>query len=119
MRPERATLVFDGSCGFCRDTVRWVARWDRAGRVALLPFQESARVAELGLAPPAVAAALHLVLPDGRVFVGADAVAELLTLLPGLGWATALFGIPGVRPAARRVYAWVARRRHCLVPGVR
>jgi predicted DCC family thiol-disulfide oxidoreductase YuxK len=83
-----------------------------------VPFQDSARVAELGLAAPAVAAALHLVLPDGRVLAGADAVAALLTLLPGLGWAAALFWIPGVRPAARRVYAWVARRRHCVVPGV-
>jgi predicted DCC family thiol-disulfide oxidoreductase YuxK len=119
MRPDRPTLVFDGTCGFCRDTVRLVARWDRAGRLVLVPFQDAGQVAALGLAPPAVAAALHLVLPDGRVFAGADAVAELLRLLPGLGWAARAFAIPGVRPVARRVYAWVARRRHCLVATAR
>jgi predicted DCC family thiol-disulfide oxidoreductase YuxK len=116
MRPEQPTLVYDGSCGFCRDTIELVSRWDRAGRLVFVPFQDTDRVAELGLAPPAVAAALHLVLTDGRVFTGADAVAELLRLLPRLGWAARIFGIPGVRPVARWVYAWVARRRHCLVP---
>src|ERR1700688_2303844 len=107
MRPERPTLVFDGACGFCRDTVALVSRWDRARRVALVPFQDATRVAELGLTPPAVAAALHLVLPDGEVFAGADAGAELLPLLPGLRWAARVFAVPGVRPVARRVYAWV------------
>lgn len=116
MGPERPTVVFDGSCGFCRDTVDLVARWDRARRLVLVPFQDADRVAALGLTQPDVAAALHLVLPDGRVFAGADAVAELLRLLPRLRWAAGVFRIPGVRPAARRVYAWVARRRHCLVP---
>ena len=116
MLPDQPTLVYDGSCGFCRDTVGLVSRWDRFHRVALVPFQDARRVAELGLAPPAVAAALHLILTDGRVFAGADAVAELLKLVPRLAWAAPLFQIPGVRPLSRRVYAWVARRRHCLVP---
>jgi len=116
MQSERPTLVFDGSCGFCRDTVALVARRDRARRIELVPFQDAERVSRLGLSGPAVAAALHLVLPDGRVFAGADAVAELFRLLPRLGWAARLFDLPGMRPLARRGYAWVARRRHCLVP---
>lgn len=81
-----------------------------------MPFQQSDRVAELGLAEPAVAAEMHLVLPDGRVFAGADAVAEICRFLPGLRFCAVIFAIPGVRPLARRAYAWVARRRHCLVP---
>ena len=68
---------------------------------------------------PALAGAMHLVLPppDGRVLSGADAVPELLQRLPGKGWLAWGFRIPGVRPIARRVYAWIARRRHCLVRG--
>ena len=116
MLPERPTVVYDGSCGLCRDMVGLVSRQDPGHRIALVPFQDEAQVTALGLALPSVAAALHLVLPDGRVFAGADAVEELSKLLRGFRWAALMFALPGVRPIARRVYGWVARRRHCLAP---
>ena len=115
-RAERPTLFYDGECGFCRDAVAVLSRWDREGRIELIPFQDAARVAQFGLPLPALAAAMHLVLPDGRVVVGADAVPELGRLLPGKRWLTWLFAVPGVRPIARRAYAWIAARRRCLVP---
>ena len=118
MHVERPTLLYDGECGFCRETVSIVSHWDRHGRVALIPFQDQARVAAFHIPLPALAAAMHLVLPDGRVFAGADAVAELLRLLPGRRWLAWPFALPGVLPVARRAYAWIARRRHCLVRGV-
>jgi len=116
-RADRPTLFYDGECGFCRDAVAVLSRWDREGRIELIPFQDAARVAKFGLALPALAAAMHLVLPDGRVVAGADAVPELGRLLPGKRWLTWLFAVPGVRPIARRAYAWIAARRRCLVPG--
>ena len=118
MPVERPTLVYDGECGFCRRTVSIVSRWDRDGRLALIPFQDQARVAAFHIPLPALAAAMHLVLPDGRVFAGADAGAELLRLLPGKRWLAWLFAVPGALPVARRVYRWIARRRRCLVRGV-
>ncbi len=118
MRVDRPTLIYDGECGFCRDAVGVVARWDRGRRVTLVPFQDQARVAALGIPLPALAAAMHLVLPDGRVFAGADATAQLLRLLPRRRWLAWPFAIPGVLPVARWVYARIAERRHCLVRGV-
>ena len=115
MGVDRPTLIYDGECGLCRETVALLTRWDRAGRVALIPFQDQSRVAAFQIPTPALAAAMHLVLPDGRVLAGADAAPELLRLLPGKAWLAAVFGVPGVMPVARRVYAWIARRRHCLV----
>jgi len=117
----RPTLVYDGDCSFCRRSVDLLRRWDREHRITLVPFQDQARVAAFGIPLPALAAAMHLVLPapDGRVFAGADAVPELLRLLPGKRWLAAGFDIPGVRPLARRLYAWIARHRHCLVRGYR
>ncbi len=116
-RADRPTLFYDGECGFCRDAVAVLSRWDREGRIELIPFQDAARVAQFGLPLPALAAAMHLVLPDGRVVAGADAVPELGRLLPGKRWLTWLFAVPGVRPIARRAYAWIAARRRCLVAG--
>jgi predicted DCC family thiol-disulfide oxidoreductase YuxK len=115
----RPTLIYDGDCGFCRRSVELLRRWDREQRIALVPFQDQARVAAFGIPLPALAAAMHLVLPppDGRVLAGADAVPELLRLLPGKRWLAWGFRIPGARPMARRLYAWIARRRHCLVRG--
>jgi predicted DCC family thiol-disulfide oxidoreductase YuxK len=113
------TLIYDGECGLCRTWVDRVRRWDREHRLAALPLQDRTRVAAFGITLPALAAAMHLVLPDGRVFAGADAAPELLRLLPGKRWLARAFGIPGVLPLARRVYARIARRRRCLVRGTR
>jgi len=118
MRPERPTLIYDGECGFCQDAVAVLARWDHAHTVALVPLQDQARLAGIEIALERLAAAMHLALPDGRTFAGADAVAELLRILPGKHWRAWPFAIPGGLPVARRVYAQIGRRRHCLVRGV-
>jgi predicted DCC family thiol-disulfide oxidoreductase YuxK len=119
MRPERPTLIYDGECGFCRRSVELLRRWDREHRIAVVPFQDRARVAAFGIPLPALAAAMHLVLPppDGRVLAGADAAPEILRLLPGKRWLAWAFRFPGVPSLARRVYGWIARSRRCLVRG--
>ncbi len=116
--PDRPTLIYDGECGICRAFVARLSAWDREHRIALVPFQDEAAVARFGIGLTALAAAMHLVLPDGGVSAGADAVPELLRLLPGAKrWVRLVFAVPGVRPLARRVYRWVAERRRCLVRG--
>lgn len=112
---ERATLIYDGSCGLCRDAVALVRHWDRDGALDTVPFQDDARIAPLGVPLPALAAAMHLVLPDGRVFAGADAAPEILRRLPGKRWLAIPFRLAAVRWCARRVYAWIATRRRCAV----
>lgn len=115
MPAERATVIYDGQCGMCRDAVELLRRWDRERALVYVPFQDQAAVARFGIELPALAAALHLILPDGRVFAGADAAPELARLLPGKQWLAWLYRVPGVRPAARRVYAWIAARRKCKI----
>jgi predicted DCC family thiol-disulfide oxidoreductase YuxK len=118
MRADGPTLIYDGECGLCRQAVDLLRRWDREQVLRFVPFQDGAAVARFQIELPALAAAMHLVLPDGRVYAGADAVPELLRILPGKGWLAPLFRVPGVLPIARRAYAWIARRRRCLVRGV-
>jgi predicted DCC family thiol-disulfide oxidoreductase YuxK len=112
------TVIYDGECGICQQSVDLLKRWDREQVLRYVPFQDEAAVARFRIALPALAAAMHLVFPDGRVFAGADAAPELLRLLPGKRWLAVWFHIPGVMPLARRVYAWIAARRRCLVRGV-
>ncbi len=113
VRPMRGetpgpTLIYDGECGLCRDAVDLLRRWDREQVLRFVPFQDGAAAARFGIALPALAAAMHLVLPDGRVLAGADAAPELLRLLPGKRWLARWFRVP----------AWIAARRRCLVRGV-
>jgi len=112
------TLIYDGECGLCQQAVAIVRRWDREHVLRFVPFQDGAAVASFGIGLPALAAAMHLILPDGRVYAGADAVPELLRLLPRRRWLAPLFRIPGVLPIARRIYARIAARRRCLVRGI-
>ena len=113
MAPERPTLVYDGSCGLCTDAAALVRRWDRGRRLDVVPFQDDARLARFDITAPTYAAAMHLLLPDGRVYAGADAVPPLVRLLPGKRWLGWPWAVPGVARLARRVYAGIAARRRC------
>ncbi len=108
------TLIYDGACGFCTRWVERVRRWDVRDRVALLTLQDPSALELSGRTAEALTMAMHLVLPDGRVFAGADAARELCSFLPW-GWLPRVaFWVPGAMPIARRVYAAVAGRRYRL-----
>ena len=114
--PAAPTLIYDGDCGLCQQAVKLLRRWDREHVLRFVPFQDGPAVAQFGIALPALAAAMHLIRPDGRVYAGADALPELLRMFPGKRGP--FFRIPGVLPLARRIYAWIAIRRRCLVRGI-
>ncbi len=109
----RAVLIYDDECPMCRASALWLMRLARSvGRVEILPCRSPVRVARFPqITEDACLTAMQLVLPDGRVLAGADAVPELLHRIRGLGWLAAVFALPGMRPLARRVYAWIARNR--------
>ena len=108
----RATLIYDGNCGFCRRWVKRVEGWDRHGRLATLPYQAP----DLEMRFPAVsrrecAEGMHLVLEDGHtVYRWAAAGREVLRRLPGgLLW-TLPFRLPGGLPIAEHIYRWITHR---------
>lgn len=112
---SRPVLIYDGTCAFCRAWVGRIRRWDRHDRIDLVPAAGRSSVQGLPpLADEQLDAAMHLVLPDGRVLAGGQAIPELLRLLPGGRLPRILFHIPGVPLVADRAYDWVARRRHRL-----
>lgn len=121
-----AVLIYDGDCSLCRASALWLLRRALAGGardVEILPCRSAERHARFPQVDEAAClAAMQLVLPDGRVLSGADAVPELLLRIPRWGWLARVFAVPGLRPLARRVYAWIARNRmrlSCRLPQAR
>ena len=113
MPPATATLIYDAECSVCRASARWLMRRaSSSGQLEILPCRSGVRRQRFPhVAEEQCMTAMQLVLPDGRVLGGADAVPELMRRIRGWGWVAGVFSIPGVRPIGRRVYAWVARNR--------
>jgi predicted DCC family thiol-disulfide oxidoreductase YuxK len=111
--PARAVLVYDADCPMCRASALWLMRLALSrGELEILPCRAAVRAARFPqISDTACLTAMQLVLPDGRILAGADAVPELLRRIRGLGWLAAVFALPGMRPLARRVYGWIARNR--------
>ena len=108
-----ATLVYDGECAMCRASALWIMRRAMdAGALEILPCRSAPRRLRFPqITDEQCMTAMQLVLPDGRVLAGADAVPELLRRIPRWRWVAGVFALPGVRPLGRRAYAWIARNR--------
>ena len=122
--PERArpggpelVVLYDRDCGLCTATARRLRRWDRYGRLELLPLQDAdvsdrPTLAETVRGLP-LTAALHVV--DERtsdVRAGGDAILAILAAMPGGVAARVLRTIPPVRWIVGLGYDAVARNRH-------
>lgn len=108
-----AALIYDGECPMCRASALWLMRLALSGgALEILPCRSEPRRTRFPrISDEACMTAMQLVLPDGRVLAGADAVPELLRRIRGLGWLASAFALPGARPLARRFYGWVAQNR--------
>ena len=113
----RRVLLYDGVCGLCQYTVRWLLRHDPEGRLLFAP-QQSPLAAEVfarhGLDKEQANSALlisNFGEPRESVTLRSDAILGCLGVLGG-GWAvlaTVLHLIPrALRDAA---YRWLARNR--------
>jgi alpha-1,6-mannosyltransferase len=110
---ERAVLVYDADCGFCRWSVAKILRWDRRGSLRAVAAQDPEADALLGgMDAERKMASWHLVTPDGRVYSAGAAVRPLWEMLPR-GKPVALLArlLPGT---TERAYAWVADHRDQL-----
>lgn len=116
-------LFYDDGCRFCRATAALVARTDKSGRLAVLPFSDPDADRRLGsLTPEERAASMHLVRRDGSVVSAGSALTELLRGTPGLRHvARRAQRSPAVQRAIDRVYwAFAGNRSRLgrLVPDV-
>ena len=113
---DRPTLLYDDGCRFCRACAHVIARWDRAGRVDIVPWSDPQALDWLaGLAPALRDRSMHLRDHDGRLHSRGDSLLRLLALLPGGGpVAAAARRLPFLRWALVHGYDLVARNRSWL-----
>ncbi len=111
--PRRAVLLYDEECARCRANALWLMRLAlRAGALEIIPCRSSVRRERFPrVADDACVSGMRLVLPDGRVLTGADAVPDILRRIGTLRWLPALLDLPGLRALSPRLYGRLARTR--------
>ncbi len=100
-------LLFNGECAVCRAIAGWVGR-----SIRVTDGQPNLTLAAIGDDPGALRAldpeldiwdayeTIHLLMPDGSMKTGGEAVAEVLRRLPNTAWFAWTFGLRafGVHP---------------------
>lgn len=110
----RAKLIYDGNCGFCRNSVRQVLVMDLFRVLHIADFQEVQDPAVLHrqLTREKCASQIHLVEPDGTLYGGFEVLRRTCFTLPMLYPMIFVFYFPGAGAVGPPVYRWVAKNRH-------
>jgi len=110
---ERALLLWDGGCTFCRRCVARVRTRDAAGRIRALPWQEAPSPPMTEAIRARCESAVVLILPGGDTLDGGRACLAVLGLL---GWrrTAAILSAPPLVWAVEAGYRLVARNRNRL-----
>jgi predicted DCC family thiol-disulfide oxidoreductase YuxK len=121
-------LLYDGSCGFCADTVQFVLRHDVRSRTLRFASLQGPTGAAIRDRHPALASADSVVwlssIDDSAPLVRSDAALRVLRYLGGAWSALETLARIVPRGIRDRVYDLVARHRHrlsadgaaCVVP---
>ena len=81
---ERAVVLYDDDCGFCKWSLNKILAWDRRGRLRPAPIQSEEGQRLLAGVPPARRLdSWHLAQPGGAVLSAGAAAPPLFSLLPG------------------------------------
>ena len=100
---NRITVIFDGECEFCRQSVTWI---QRKLEITALPFQ-TAELSTFNLTREQCAKQVY-VISAGTTYGGAAAIAFLLKNR-GNRFQSTFITISG--PAGRFAYRWIASHR--------
>jgi predicted DCC family thiol-disulfide oxidoreductase YuxK len=112
-RHARGWLFYDADCAFCIKLVHALAPSLQKRGFALAPLQDPRVVPLLGLSPSELLLEMRLLLSNGQQTGGADAA---VALAHEIWWARPvvwLSRLPGMMPALRSAYRWIAARRKC------
>ncbi|MBI3299367.1 MAG: DUF393 domain-containing protein [Elusimicrobia bacterium] len=111
--PGAYRAFYDEQCEVCQAGVTWLRLLDRRGLVRCEPMDPD-RLAAIDprLKAEACARELHVLGPDGELFVGGAAVRRLARLFPPTYLIGAFLDLPGLRALSDAAYRYVARHRY-------
>ncbi|MBZ5553434.1 MAG: DCC1-like thiol-disulfide oxidoreductase family protein [Acidobacteriia bacterium] len=114
-RRDIYTAIYDEQCEICQAYVSWLRILDRHHRVRCVAI-EPRRLKKLhpGLQLEACLRELHVLTPEGELYVGWDGVAQLARLFPPTWIIGQLGRVPPFRWLGRLGYRFVARNRYAL-----
>ena len=116
-------LLYDGHCGLCNGTVRWILRHDRDGTMCFAPLTSAiAREALTQLPTLREVDSVTLLHKDGA-WIKSTAILEIARYVGGIwGFAALAYVIPrpirdwGYDVIARRRYGWFGKLERCPLP---
>ncbi len=124
MSTDGAVIVFDGVCALCSRWVRFLLRFDRAGRYRFAAMQgERGRALLLvhGLDPDDPLS--FLLVEAGIAYTDTDAIVRVISGLGGVWrlaavarWVPKALRDRGYRWLARNRYRWFGRHESCFLP---
>jgi predicted DCC family thiol-disulfide oxidoreductase YuxK len=108
----RVVSLFDGQCGICTRSARWIGQRDAEGRIERLDLRDPNAAARFpALSTDEVRANMHAIAESGQVHVGLDAVIAVFDQLPRWWTVAAVLRIPGIHRVSAAGYRWFARNR--------
>jgi predicted DCC family thiol-disulfide oxidoreductase YuxK len=111
--PEKHVLLYDGHCPFCRKQSKNLQALARPGILVTSDFQAPEVLAQFpGLSHDACMKAMHLVMPDGRVFRGVEAAVRAIATRQVIGRFAYLYYLPVFRQLCDALYAFLAAHRY-------
>jgi predicted DCC family thiol-disulfide oxidoreductase YuxK len=111
----RSAVIFDGDCGICQASVRFIRWLDWRGRFDFRAYQDTAVYQEFPqISAAACAESVHLADHRGHALCGADACRGILRRLPLTAPLAVLLAIPPLPALLRWGYPHLARRRRGL-----
>lgn len=129
--PEARWVLFDGRCGLCDRSVRWLLRHDRRAALRFAPLEGGVAAAVRARHPDLPGADETMVLVERpgtsseRVRVRSSAAIEIVVALGGAWRLVAVLRAvpswlldPTYRFVARRRASWFGRLTECRVPSV-
>ena len=113
---KQAMLICDGSCSLCSGVIAWIKKNEKENSFVMLPCQMEETFSQFpGIERMGCLNAIHLVLPNGTILVGEQAIPEVLERLRRYRFLALFFTLPGSQTMLRIAYRWFADQRYKLV----
>ncbi len=107
------TILYDGDCTVCQIVIKKVDN-SSSGKQFTKQDIHSGKLPTRVVREQAEKE-MHVIGPDGKIYIGADAILQIIDEYPRWRWLATLGRMPGVIQLLRIVYRFVSANRHFLL----